>query len=357
MQPTLLGDPSGGDRVLVDRVTLLARRPRRYEIVAFEHPRDRERELVKRVAGLPRERIQIADGDLVVDGHKLRKSAWERRRLAVPLLRWPGPAASERLDGPADRVEWGAEGRTMFLRTRSADDATLLSLRGLAGDGFEDEAGRVHPGTLPVFDLAVRAEARLLAESGTLLAELRKEGDTFRLELARTGWRDATRIRVTRSFATPNGGESAPSLHETVLLDAPGPAWPDRFVSVAFWNFDDRVSLDLDGREVATVDYEGRHPRIDPPPGSAGWGAVRVGVRGADLEVRTIEIDRDLHYVARGSHAAREPFELGPDEYFVLGDRSADSDDSREFGAVTSDRLLGLVRAIVAPLARLRWLP
>src|SRR5262245_44304519 len=63
MAPTLVGDDTpgagGGDRVLVDRVTLLLRAPRRFEIVALARPDDREREIVKRVAGLPRETIRI----------------------------------------------------------------------------------------------------------------------------------------------------------------------------------------------------------------------------------------------------------------------------------------------------------
>ena len=59
---------------------------------------------------------------------------------------------------------------------------------------------------------------------------------------------------------------------------------------------------------------------------------VQLGARGLKATIRNFVLYRDVHY--RGdrpneTHGTRTPFPLGPDEYFVLGDNSGNSRDSR----------------------------
>ena len=69
MAPTL----TDGDRYLLHRWQLLIRKPERGDMVVI---RDAERNdfVVKRIVGLPRERIQFKDGDVFVNGVKLVES-------------------------------------------------------------------------------------------------------------------------------------------------------------------------------------------------------------------------------------------------------------------------------------------
>ena len=48
----------------------------------------------------------------------------------------------------------------------------------------------------------------------------------------------------------------------------------------------------------------------------------------------------------------RMSFQVGSGRYFVLGDNRAHSDDSRAFGAIGADRVVGIVAARLWPLAR-----
>ena len=64
MLPTL----SPGDRVLVDELAYRWRAPRRGEIVVFKNPERAGAEGIKRVVGLPGERIVLRAGELYVDG-------------------------------------------------------------------------------------------------------------------------------------------------------------------------------------------------------------------------------------------------------------------------------------------------
>lgn len=47
---------------------------------------------------------------------------------------------------------------------------------------------------------------------------------------------------------------------------------------------------------------------------------------------------------------------LGKDEYFVLGDNSTRSADSRHWGALPRARIFGKIVAIILPLERARWI-
>lgn len=62
---------SPGDRILAQRL----RRPRRGRVVFFPHPDRADFWLVKRIVGLPGERIEVRDGRLHVDGEE-RSDPW-----------------------------------------------------------------------------------------------------------------------------------------------------------------------------------------------------------------------------------------------------------------------------------------
>ena len=64
MEPLL----SSGDVVLLDRLWYNFSGPKRMDVIAFADPQDEERVYIKRIIGLPGERIQIRDGSLYVNG-------------------------------------------------------------------------------------------------------------------------------------------------------------------------------------------------------------------------------------------------------------------------------------------------
>jgi signal peptidase I len=71
MAPTLRGnDRHTGDLVLTERISLRFRQPRRWEVIAFR--RDDGLQVMKRVVGLPGERVQIRrGGHVVIDGEEV----------------------------------------------------------------------------------------------------------------------------------------------------------------------------------------------------------------------------------------------------------------------------------------------
>lgn len=80
-----------GDHVAVDRFAL-SRQPRRFEILVFEGPDGRR--LIKRLLGLPGERVEVVDHRLFVDGRPLDADA--------AYLLAPSPGAPATAEVPAD---------------------------------------------------------------------------------------------------------------------------------------------------------------------------------------------------------------------------------------------------------------
>jgi signal peptidase I len=345
MEPVLHGDPVEGDRVFVR----YERRPalRRFDLVVLERPGERA-PLVKRVVGLPGESIQLSGGDLYVGGRLLTEE--ERRAPWVPIFdtarhslgdlfhfdrpRWSESEGVWRIDGR------GARGVFARLRPRLQDDYLLPD-------------GRRVEGRNPVNDAALELDVRLAESFGTLILRLSEEGDLFWAELSRgsEGHLRARLLRATRS----SGGDTAPEVLGVSEFEYDPRDW----LRVRFSNRDNDLALDLDlGPRTGALRH--RYTRNSPtqrtPDGGMIHALPRIEFGGDDLalELRRVQVERDTTWFNLGRFATSEPEVLGPDELFVLGDNSAESRDSREWGPIPLDSLIGTPRSILWPRSRAR---
>lgn len=67
MEPSL----HNGERLLVDKLTYRFRDPQRGEIIVFRYPADPGRKFIKRIIGLPGDRIEIHDQTVFLNGEPL----------------------------------------------------------------------------------------------------------------------------------------------------------------------------------------------------------------------------------------------------------------------------------------------
>ncbi len=100
--------------------------------------------------------------------------------------------------------------------------------------------------------------------------------------------------------------------------------------------FDQQVMVAVNGVPVLpTFTFE-------TPPGSrVTRHPVRFGAQGLDVDVDKIRLYRDVHYTAQQTrHGVAQPCQLGKDEFFVLGDNSPVSHDSRRWEVAAMPRHL-----------------
>jgi signal peptidase I/rubredoxin len=74
--------PNHGDQLLVQKNVYEFRDPRRWEVVVLKSP-SRPTPFVKRIIGLPKESVQIKDGDIYVDGEICRKDLAHQRAMRI----------------------------------------------------------------------------------------------------------------------------------------------------------------------------------------------------------------------------------------------------------------------------------
>ena len=74
MEPTLVP----GDRVLVAKFYYRFTDPQRGDIIVFRYPIDKRKNLIKRVIGLPGEKIKISNGMIYVNGEPLQGDKFKR---------------------------------------------------------------------------------------------------------------------------------------------------------------------------------------------------------------------------------------------------------------------------------------
>lgn len=65
--PSMRPNLHEGQYIIIDKVTYRFEPPERGDIIVFHHPRNTGRDLIKRVIGLPRETVEIRQGQVYVD--------------------------------------------------------------------------------------------------------------------------------------------------------------------------------------------------------------------------------------------------------------------------------------------------
>ncbi len=317
-----------GDRMLVDRATLLLRAPRRWETVVFRDPRQATSWCVKRVVGLPGEVVEIHGGDVVIDGRVAAKSLAELRTMAVNV--YDASKADRRWQATAGGTWQKGEGGALY-RHPATDDAEIDWLAYRHEHGFNPGAPAAETAILDESPVD-QAESRALEPVADLLLDCQLQAAGEGKLMLRAG---STADEFTASLDVTSGQGQLTHNGRTLTTFTAGQNPLQAATRVEFILADHRASLFLDGRMVAQQHYE--------PSAGPGMHVVAIGARGAAVEVRRLQILRDVHYTT-GPPEGGSKHRLGPNEYYVLGDNSPHALDSRaeSFGrGISSDAIVG----------------
>ncbi|TVQ54025.1 MAG: hypothetical protein EA377_06580 [Phycisphaerales bacterium] len=371
----------GGDRILVLKTIYPFAEPNRFDVVVFKNPTEPKGDsgnYIKRLVGLPNETIWIADGDVFVkpagesDFSIRRKPEYIQRALWSPIFdsnaKVRNPALMQRsYPGPPWRGEnWQTDSRifrtdrteaTMLewnLSRRRLDDFTAYNMLHSGQPGLSSNSAPL----VNVSDLRIAAGIHPDQTGLTTALELETRSHIFEFKL--NGREAILRYRQDQ----PDSPWIEEVREPIESLD------PDRVTNVEFWHVDQSMQIFIAGRSVARLDYE--WTAEDRLRNATGYDdladAADAGVRGlvqptelrwhfdgSPVSLHRVRVDRDLYYrggrigaqpdenptarpeyarmVARGAYAyGTHPdnlAELGPDQFYMLGDNSQFSLDSR----------------------------
>ncbi len=386
-----------GDRVLIDRTAFALRGPRRWEVAAFRRPSQADQVFVKRIVGLPGESVEIRHGDVYVDGQIQRKSLAEQRAMAVLVydaqyvpngeLKTPRRWSPE---GPHSAWECG-KGSFWHAAKPEGEAIDWLEYRHTRRDGdrtwetpvtdlcaYNVSEPRREEDVHAVADLLLSFRLSDVSGDGDLCVRMADGANTFearlRFETAGTGADVPSAAKLDHTGRPQDDGQlhdaTIGQLHDAAIGQLRDATMVDCVVSCGgivshfpindsqrAWQIeaslvDRQFLLAVDGRPVAAWPYERTDPSTDPPARPAAIGIRRLAASVADVRVY-----RDVYYThpigsqscARQGH----PVRLAADEYYVLGDNSPVSVDSRTWpdrGAIHSKWLVGKPLAAIPSL-------
>jgi signal peptidase I len=433
-----------GDRILVAKFAYQIAEPKRWDIAVFHYPDGAKTNYIKRLVGLPNETLRIRHGDIWVrpDGQQefqiARKSpekvlatlqvVYHNDYLTRPIRdgvwqpRWAPQtsglgggqgdwtASTDHLafhtDGAGAKPVWlqyrhlipTEEDWRQYLATGSTPGPTRPQLiTDMTAYDSEIKSDRGPPSYIPVIwvgDLSVACRMRVEKPGGEALLELVKGGRLFQCRLDLDSGQATLSIGGLPAFRpTAQTSVRGPGTYELRLanVDHQLTLWVNG--SVASFQAAPGSELVQDGDSPTAYRGELLHNDVPKP---ADLEPVRIGSRGAALEVSHLRIDRDIYYLAikypnehdamsefRGdfarfpqgmdlatalsdpgaweaySHTDSVEFVLGPDQFFMLGDNSAASKDGRLWEGnyfVRRDLLIGKALLIYWPHA-LTYIP
>jgi signal peptidase I len=360
MEPTLHGEDARPDFILVDKTAYLRREPERFEIAVFYPPtvagREREEDaerfedrsaFVKRIVGIGPETLEFRGGDVVADGVLRRRPPAVEDAMMVPLYDLAAdvrelarrsrlaPVGSLLFDESWAPREgrWGLESGGMEAYPGPGGEARVAFLRDL-NNSYAEPDGYVAIHGTPAGDL----EARLLATAegpatavGIDLLEGAGDGE------------ERHRLRLGPGGMEVASGELRWTL-PSVRLPAGRPA------EIRFRNVDDRLTAWVDGERVLHEDLPERAVRPKEP----ARGGVELVVLGGRARLSRVRILRDIVYT--DSRNTSGPRTIPAGTLFMCGDNTGNSHDSRVWGPVDRDDLVGSPFWIVWPPARAKVL-
>jgi len=336
--PGASGTPvANGDRILVLKCIYQFLEPKRWDVVVFKNPTDPSENYIKRLIGLPNEAISIIDGDIYVDGQITRRPAKVQKEHWMPTYDHDYQPVNPNQRGAFNRHRWhppfdfetsawkiSEENPTQLVLDGPAAQTSSLAYGGQSANDFTVDYAyndvRMHARKPQCSDLMMRFYVKPSREEGRIGIALGKYGVEYR------AWLD---LSGTAVLAKVDGDK------ETILTSASvrKPAL-DAFTLLRFANVDHQLLFECNGE---TISFDlGRSPdalerTTDESPSAAIFGAGK-------LTLSHVALFKDIYYLSKadGGRTPRatedQPFRLNPDEFFVLGDNSPNSEDGRWWG-------------------------
>ncbi|MBQ16170.1 MAG: hypothetical protein CMJ65_03490 [Planctomycetaceae bacterium] len=337
-----------GDQLLVHKLPWVFSQVKRWEPIVFRRPGRATMAFVKRVIGLPGESVQIRGGDVHVDGRLCRKTLAQQRATRVPVY-------DDRFRPAGGSTRWtlgrgwsDTRGRFRFKPTQAATSWLEyhhldVDQPGPVRDRYPYNPREPRSRTHRVRDLMLTLRAVESVGSnrpGRLRIEL--DSATHRVAWVRDLGRGRQWLEIDGRKGAPVGLTGGTAEKSRVL---------------EFSTVDQTLQATADGRQVfpAYPLDTGKQPAVEDASGLER-PLLRLGAAGGVLSITGIRIDRDVFY--RGSprqNATGTPWKLGPNEYFMLGDNSPVSLDSRSWSIPAVPARLIIGRPLLLHLPSRQW--
>ncbi len=350
-----------GDRILVSKFSYSISDPKRWQVIVFKFPGNAKQNYIKRLVGLPGERIKITGGDIyAVPPDAVDREAFQivrkspRKLLAMLQLVHDSkyvPETLQRVGWPASWQPWSPDGelaegtwetgpnqqgyqvqesndqvsylryrhlppdRSDWSNVRSAaarnDQGMLITdyygyNRGRIAQKSSDERWFIEEQAAPdaglnwVGDLAAEFEVEVMSKTGQVLLDLLEGGTHFKCSIdVQTGQATLSRVGPTGNQEVFTDSQGAQVKHPKGATKMIGAG----SYKLRFSNVDNELLLWVNNRLVSfqgPTTYQA-DPVLSPhwrPDDPGDLAPVGIGSRSVSLQVNRLRILRDVYYIA-----------------------------------------------------------
>lgn len=375
-----------GDRILVHKFIYNLTEPKRWDVVVFKNPSNPQDNFIKRLAGLPGEKLFIVDGNIYTkpldapDATPWQIQRKTKRQIVQRTVFQPvyhsefyplddGKTSLDRGAAYAWHFPWVADqpdrikrhGRTWLDYDGKSPVTFRFDFQDMLNSQINFYGKPI--GWYPYSQLygshrIESIEDIRIAMSVEPKPDADAAGKHIGLTFQTTGRIDGLLPVPIRAVLSPEGkitletGSNSNDLEgekwQVRATDQIQPLPNDRASHVEFWFVDQEVSLWIDGSKVLTWDYHVPMDILVKRPSPPLYPAVQVKVDSVPATITQIDLDRDLYYSSRpnathmalgglyktGSQREGAPVELESDQFYCLGDNSPFSHDGRYWAEV-----------------------
>jgi hypothetical protein len=339
--------PAGGDHFIADKTTTA----KRWDMVVFKSPAAPNVDYVKRIIALPHETIVFALGHVFINGREIHRPPDEETDLWIPVsdsrFSPTAPVSGGMHWQPADGSHWSNQAGRWSCEAAGADElqwnGTITN--SLAYDEpFKPVISKPHP----VGDLRLDCWIGEFSGSGSVGFHWGFAGKRFDVEVASTG--EAT------LDVHPTGVGTSPS-HAHCKLSMPISGGQQLTFAVR-----DGVGYFCENGKplaFAAIDDDKFNAEDAATTAEEKPCQLSISAKRCKLKLSRIALARDTFYEPHSEEMTRPhglvglgPFQLGDDEYCVIGDNVSLSQDSRDFGPIKNSAIVGVARWIFWPPSR-----
>ncbi|MCF6157396.1 MAG: hypothetical protein E3K32_02225 [wastewater metagenome] len=360
----------GGNRILVNKFWYKFKDPQRWDIVVFVYPlydltckdcylqlpdtewreglrcprcgstrfSKKKKNYIKRLIGMPGEKLQIVNGDIYINNRIQRKPPKVQDTLWLPVYNSRYPAKEEIIPAwIADSKAWTIDKESLVLNNISDKNSPVSMVT--FGRKITDQNGYNRNSHTEMGDIKISFDVTPLPGSQDIKLVLEKNDDVF-----------------TASIPTNDSEGKCRLLKSgTVVLEKDVHIQTGQTHTIEFSHVDRIVSLSINGREAITFDND--HGNI-PESRLFDTSKVQFGGSRVHATFENIKILHDIYYtnLSPDTWGTDQPVQLGEKDYFMLGDNSRNSNDSRVWKFVPEEKIVGKAFFIFWPLNNIKFI-
>lgn len=339
------GPMDSGDRLLVLKWFHEIQPPTRWETVVFRNPSDAGQAYIKRVVGLPGEKVTIDAGDVFLDGKIARKTLDQLMAMRMAVYDHERSSRCQecrpRFEAESTPSHWKCEGSKLVVDAVGSRAPHTLSYVHLGPNGRAQAVDDDNPYNGRASDSDSQAVTDLIIQ----------------LRAMHNGGNGYFGIRYQASTSAPFEVRVNPATGSVELLHdgrswkrGQVAEWSEGSADLVFAYWDRRVGVRING-QAPFEDIDLAYAAVEPAAMSSR--PVVLIADGSRWTIDRFRIDRDVHY--RGESSEESSRRLSGHEYFMLGDNSPISNDSRKWSipAVPASLLVG--KPLWVHLPTYRW--